>query len=233
MCILFKSIKSIIVVTMFASLITGCASTQFVSKQEAFPGMYDQKPTSILVIPAVNDSTAADASDYYSVTIAPTLSQYGYYVMPIEVTNQLLRNEGIQDGRQLLGVAPQKFKEMFGADAVLLVNITELDSNYYVVGGNVVVGISCELRSTSTGETLWASKARRKINTSGDSNSGGLIGAIIATAIKTAMQDYMPVARQANNIALATLPLGKYHPSYNLDGEWRNVDPEIAKTRIE
>lgn len=224
-------LKTLLIVVTFSSLLSGCAN-KLLSKQEAFPNMYSTSPLSILVLPALNETTAAEAADYYSATIAPAFSYYGYYVLPIEVTSEMLRNEGVQDGRQLLNVPPQKFQQMFGADAVLFVQINQWDTNYYVIAGNVEVGISFQLKSTTTGETLWSYTVRREIDTSGDSNSG-LIAMIVATAIKTAMQDYMPVAHQANHIALQTLPVGKYHPNHGLDGESRIVNAEFVKTEMQ
>lgn len=216
-------IASLAIIALVAS---GCAQKQYLSKQEAFPEMYKEQPLSILVIHAVNDSTAAEAGDYYSATIAPTLSYNGYYVMPMEVTTAMLRNEGVQDGRQLLEVPAERFKEMFGADAVLYVNITEWDTNYYVVGGNVTVAIAFELRSTQTGENLWSYKVKRAVSTGGNSNNG-LIGMIIETAINTAMQDYMPVAKQVNTLAISSMPVGAYHPAHNEDQLIKSVDPEL------
>jgi len=118
-------------------------------------------------------------------------------------------------------------EKAFGADAVLFVNITEWDTNYYVIGGNVAVAVAFVLKSTVTGETLWAYNARRQIDTSGNSNSGGgLIGAIIETAVKTAVQDYMPVARQVNGIAVSSMPFGRYHPQYDQDQLNKSVHPD-------
>ena len=226
----YRSIK-LILIAVLVSLTAGCA-TKLTTKQEAFPNLYGESPNSVLVLPALNETTAAEASDYYSATIAPAFTQFGYYVLPVEVTNTMLRNEGIQDGRQLLGVPAEKFQTMFGADAVLFVQITEWDTNYYVIGGNVEVAISFQLKSTATGETLWSYNVKRAIDTSGDSNSG-LIGAIIATAIKTSMQDYMPVAHRVNHTALQTLPFGKYHPNHGKDGHYKTVNPELVKTEIQ
>jgi len=221
------SLKTIIILSFLVIFLSACATRpQYISKQEAFPAMYEQKPLSILVVPAINDSTAAEATDYYSATIAPYLSYSGYYVLPLEITTDVLNNEGIQDGRQLLDVPAEKFGTMFGADAVLFVNITEWDTNYYVIGGNVSVAVAFQMKSTKTGETLWSYKARRQISTSGNSNSGGgLIGAIIETAIKTASQDYMPIAKQVNGIAVSTMPLGSYHPFHDKDQLVKNVHP--------
>jgi len=223
-------IKALITLALLGSILGGCATpTQYLSKQDAFPAMYAQKPTSILVVPAINDSTAADAGDYYSATIAPYLSYSGYYVLPIEITTEILRSEGIQDGHQLLGVPAEKFGALFGADAVLFVNITEWDTNYYVLGGNVTVALGFLLKSTKTGETLWSYKVRREISTSGNSNNGGgILGAIIETAIKTSTQDYMPIAKKVNGMAIRTLPVGVYHPYHDKDQLIKNVHPAFV-----
>ncbi len=198
-------------------LMAGCVVNP-VSKSGAFPEMYNEHPTTILVIPAINHSTAADAPILYSSTINEPLANAGFYVLPIELTDQFLRNEGLSQGEQLKDVPPQKFAKHFGADAVLYVTISKWDTNYYVIGGNVTVGISFKLKSTKTGLTLWAYKDQLVMDTSGDSNNrGGIFGALIATALTTAAQDYVPVARNVNIMALRAIPFGKYHKMYGKD----------------
>jgi hypothetical protein len=195
-------------------LVTGCAGNS--TKGQAYPEMYVEKPTAILVVPAINHSTAADAPILYESTISEPLSNAGFYVLPIEVTDRFLRNEGLSDGEVLVDVPPQKFAEYFGADAVLFVDIKKWDTNYYVIGGNVTVGASFLLKSCKTGATLWSYKDEIPVNTSGDS-SGGLLAAVIATAIATSMQDYVPVARNVNLMTLKSIPYGKYHNKHGKD----------------
>ena len=192
--------------------------------------MYEEKPLTLLVVPAINNSTAADATEYYSTTIAQPLTEQGFYVLPVEITNVILKEAGIADGAQLKDVPPAKFHTMFGADAVLFVTINEWDTNYYVTGGNVTVGLGYHMVSTKTGNTLWSYRNRVVVNTSGNSNSGGgILGAIIETAINTAIQDYLPIARQVNYIALGSIPVGKYHPQHGQDGAFRVVNAELVE----
>lgn len=201
-------------------LLSGCAtqSGPAVTKQEVFGGIYSEKPTSILVLPAINQSTAAEAPLYYSASIAQPLTEQGYYVLPIPVTNAMLQQAGISDGGQLTAVPPQRFGAMFGADAVLFVTIDSWDTSYYVVGGNVTVGLQFRLVSTRSGETLWNFQNKVVVDTSGNANNGaGLIGALIETAIKTAQQDYFPVAQQVNYRSIWVLPHGKFHPNHAVD----------------
>jgi len=200
--------------------LSGCAVTpsEPVTRQEVFGGIYSEKPASILVLPAINHSTAAEAPLYYSASIAQPLSEQGYYVLPIPVTNAMLQQAGISDGAQLAAVPAKRFGEMFGADAVLFVTIDSWDTSYYVVGGNVSVGLQFRLVSTKTNETLWNYQNKVVIDTSGNANNGaGLLGALIETAIKTAQQDYFPVAQQVNYRSVWVLPHGKFHPNHAVD----------------
>jgi len=193
----------------------GCAVKSSTKGQE-YSGMYNQKPVAILVIPAINHSTAADAPILYSSTINEPLSNAGYYVLPIEITDKFLRNEGFADGESLKDIPPQKFAKPFGADAVLYVSIETWDTNYFVIGGNVTVATEFRMKSCKNGETMWAYKDEMVINTGGDS-SGGLIAAIIATAVATSIQEYVPIASKINTIALKTIPFGKYNKNYGKD----------------
>lgn len=201
-------------------LLTGCAAP-FIAKKEAFPKMYDEQPVSIFVAPPINQTTAAEAGEYLTVTLPEPLSYQGFYILPIEVTTELLQQAGVQDGAQLTGV-PAEYFAQFGADAVLYTTITKWDTSYYVVGGNVTVGLAYELISTKTGERLWHYNQTLLVDTT--DGSSNLLVKIVATAIKTAAQDYLPVARRVNTIAMNTIPNGKYSPLYGKDGETKVVD---------
>lgn len=215
----------IIILGAASLVLAGCASPM-ISKQEAFPKVYQEKPLSILVVPAINNSTAADAPDLYSTTIAQPIAEAGYYVMPLPLTNFILNSEGITDGAQLRDVNAIKFKQLFDADAVLFVTINKWDTNYYVTGGNVTVGAEFDLVSTTTNEVLWNYNNIIVHNTSG--NSGNLIADIIATAITTALTDYVPVARIVNATVVNTLPAGKYNAKHGKDGLEKAVNKNMS-----
>ena len=212
----------ILIALSLASLImSGCATVPQTPKGELYPEMYQEMPKTVLVLPAINQSTAADAPNLYSSTIAQPLSDAGFYVLSTEITQKFLKNEGLTTGEQLSSIPAQKFADTFGADAVLYVTINKWETNYFVLGGNVTVGISYLLKSTKTGSDLWSYSNEMKINTGGDNNNGGgLLGALIATAIKTAQQDYVPIARKVNFMALNRIPFGEYH---KLHGKDRNI----------
>ena len=196
----------------------GCAQK---TKLDLFPKIYNELPKTILVLPPINKSTSADATEYYSTTIAEPLSLTGYYVFPIEITKEVLKSEGIYDASILKNIPMNKFREYFDADAVLFTEIIEWDKSFYVVGGNVEVNIEFILKSTNTEEILWSYKGNIKVDTSsGDSEIPGLAGILLeaaVTAVQTAAQDYVPIAKKINIQGLATLPYGSYHPKFNQD----------------
>jgi len=198
--------------------LNGCALTETKPKSELYQNMYSEMPKTILVLPAINQSTAADAPELYSSTIAQPLANAGFYVLSTEVTQKFLQNEGLTRGEQFLSIPPQKFLKIFGADAVLYVTIKKWDTNFYLLGGNVTVGIKYSLKSTKTGNQLWTYENELVLDTSGGNNqSSSLLAMFINAAVTTAVQDYVPIARQVNFTALNTIPFGKYHKSHGKD----------------
>lgn len=202
---MYKLLSSI----MLIIVLSGCATQQVLTKGEAYPGMYKNKPTTILIVPATNLSTAADAAQLYSTTIAEPIAEAGYYVMSVPTTDAIFQSEGIVDGAQLETLSVDKIRDMFGADAILFVKINHWETNYYVTGGDVTVGAAFRLVSAHTGEELWKYSDAVVINTSG--GSGNLFADIISTAISTALTDYVPIARQVNFRVMSTMPVGKYN----------------------
>jgi hypothetical protein len=217
---MFKNITTL----LFLIFLSGCQTTQ-ITKGEAFPNMYGEKPASILVVPAINLTTAADAAALYATTIAKPLAESGYYVFSIPFVEQFLQMEGITDGEQVSNIPLNIFKETFDADTVLFVTLNSWDTNYYVTGGNVTVGAKFELKSTNSNQTLWQYDDVVVHNTSG--NSGNIFADIIATALTTALVDYVPIAHVVNQRIVNSMPVGKYHKRHNTDAK----DPGIIATK--
>src|SRR3990172_1974156 len=208
-----------VLLALLAGILAGCAES--ITKQEFAPNMYEDHPLTILVLPPINKSTAADAKEYYTTTIAEPLTNMGYYVFPMEVVNEVLKQEGLFDTETMFNVPPQKFKEYFGAEAVMYVTILEWNTTYLVTSGSVNVKIACELKSTTTGEVLWFYDDRVSVSTTGESGGqtglAGLLVQVATTAIKTAATDYVPLASRANQTILFAMPFGKYHKEYEKD----------------
>jgi hypothetical protein len=214
-----KYIK-LLLMSAFLLVVAGCANTTLVTKAQEFPEMYNEKPRSLLIMPPINVSTAADAKDYYATTVEMPIAFQGYYTFPYELTTEILKQEGIYDSELVYDMPLTKFKEYFGADAVLFTKIVKWDTSYMVLASNLTVSIDAEIKSTKTSQTLWKYNGTVVIDLTGRNSGGGLVGLVasaITTAINTAAADYTKYARQANGRFIGTVPVGPYHPLYLKD----------------
>lgn len=210
----------LILVASFLAILTGCASPVLVTKEQEFPGMYNELPRSLLIMPPINLSTAADAKDYYATTVEMPIAFQGYYTFPYELTSEILKQEGIYDAELVYDMPLNKFQDYFGADAVLFTKIVKWDTSYAVIASSLTVSIDAEIKSTKTSQTLWKYNGTVIVDLSGNNSGGGLAGIIVgavATAINTAAADYTKYARQANGRFVGTVPVGPYHPLYLKD----------------
>ncbi|MFC1887180.1 GNA1162 family protein [Candidatus Cloacimonadota bacterium] len=207
-------IKLFTLVILAIIMLSGCATYQ--TKIDTFPRMYETKPTSILILPPINLSTAPEAKEYFMSTLTETATETGYYFLPLEVTTPFLASEGLYDTEVITDTVLTQFYQYFEADAVLITKILEWDKSYYVVGGNVTVSLDFAIKSTITKEILWNYAGKIIYNTTDNSNSNFLVS-LIATAIKTAATDYVPIAKGVNKQVLDTVPVGQYHPKFDKD----------------
>jgi len=213
-------------IVLLLPMMFSCAA-KMNTKVSEFPLMYEEHPRSIIILPPMNESTAADAKQYYSTTIQEPLAYMGYYTFPYPITEEILKMEGIYDTELLVNLPLTKFKEYFGADAVLFTTIKKWDLSYMVLASNLSVSIDCVLKSTSTDQVLWTYTGTVIVDLSGGNTGGGLVGLIakvVVTAINSAAADYVTYARQANYRALYSMPYGRYHPQYNKDKNVEFVD---------
>ena len=224
--------KNIFYIVIAGYLISSCSGLPIQTKAEAYPAMYDdRKPLSVLVIPAINNSTAAEATDFFNVTITEPLSNVGYYTMPVEIVKDIFQKEGIVDSTMIKGLPTSIFKKNFGADAVLFVTINKWDKQYVVIAGNVSVSMDYVMLSTETSEVIWSYSATQTIDTTAES-SGFIMLDILSTAITTATTDYVPIAKQVNYQAFTALPHGGYSELHGLDQD-QNISTTMKDAALE
>ncbi|HON22633.1 MAG TPA: DUF799 family lipoprotein [Syntrophales bacterium] len=219
--------KALLLFIMLICINLSACGPKMITKGDKYPLLYEEQPVSILILPPINESTAAEAKDYYATTIQEPLSFWGYYVFPYEITTEILKMEGIYDTELLKSLPLQKFREYFGADAVLFTTIKKWDLSYLVIASNLTVSVDCELKSTQSNATLWKYNGTVTVDLSGGNTGGGLVGLVVktvVTAVSSAMADYVPHARTANYRALQSLPYGKYHALYGKDRTQQFMD---------
>ena len=215
-------------------ILTGCATgPTYTTKITEFPKMYDQKPRSILILPPMNESTDAEAKDYYMTTVEMPFAMMGYYTFPVEMVSDIMKQEGVYDTEVLYNMPLSKFYDYFGADTVLFTKIKKWDVSYAVVASSLTVVIESKIVSTKTSEELWTYTGAVVVDLSGgNSGSGGIAGLVasaIVTAINTAAADYVKYAHVANSRIIYTLPAGPYSNLYLKDQDMKLIDQTPLK----
>ena len=201
-------------------VLASCSVNTPIKDYQAF---YDHQPTSILVVPVFNETTSAEAPNAFQSTIARPLIERGYYVFPVQPTAAILQSEGVFEGGQLRGVSPSVFAEHLGTDAILYVTLHSWDTSYAVLASSVEVSMTYSLVDASSGALLWEDTGSRTVNSSSSSSSGNLIADLVAAAVSAAVTaagvEYVPLARDANKIALVSLPAGPLSDQFEIERE--------------
>jgi hypothetical protein len=193
--------------------------------------MYSEHPLSIAVMPPINTTTNVEAKEFFYLTLSRTLCERGYYVVSPFLCLELFKTESAYDAENYATAPLDQFRKVLGADAALFTYISDWKKS--TVGSYVTVTIEYILRSTITNETIFQRKGTITYNTSINVSGGGILGALAglaASALKTALTDYIPVARSCNEAVLSDIPAGKYNPSYDLDKTIVAGPKEIKKT---
>ena len=207
--------KKIIGIIMAVVSLASCSTPTTLSQQ--YPGMYEEKPLSIVIMPPINQTTHAEAKDYFYTTMYMPLCEKGYYVYSPYLTMEMFQQESAYDAEMFLEADLTPFRNVLDADAAMFTIIKDWRRNN--VGGMLTVKVEYILRSTKTGRTLYTREGEIKVDTSIDGGSGGfgaLVG-MIATAINTAATDKVVAGRKCTAFVLTDLPAGKYSPMHEKD----------------
>lgn len=207
------NVHRLLIVCVLALAMAGCVAPQ----KRDLSQFRAHAPRSIVVAPVVNESTEISAPTVFMSTITTPLAERGYYVFPVYLTQMLLRDIGLPEAGLVHQLPPQRFFELFGADAVLLITIKDWSTKYIVLQSSVVVDIAYVLKDTRTGMVLWESRQPIVHNSGG---GGNLIAMAVSAAIHALITDYRPLAQQANGVVFLPprgIPAGPYHPEYGND----------------
>ena len=207
--------KKIIGIIMAVVSLVSCSTPTTLGQQ--YPGMYEEKPLTIAIMPPINQTTHAEAKDYFYTTMYMPLCEKGYYVYSPYLTMEMFQQESAYDAEMFLESDLTPFRNVLNADAAMFTIIKEWRRNN--IGGMLTVKVEYILRSTKTGQTLYNREGEINVDTSLDSgNKGfGALVSMIATAINTAATDKVVAGRRCTAFVLADLPAGKYSPMHEKD----------------
>jgi hypothetical protein len=205
---------TIFAIVVATCLLSGC-STKHLTKSVAYKGMYDEKPVTILIMPPINRSVEVNAKEYFHTSLNVPIINAGYYVIPPFLSMEILKKESAYDSEMFINNPLNKFGEVFGADLALFTIINKWDKTKLLA--KVDVEIEYVFKSIKTNEVIYTRKGAVTYDTS--INTGmGFLANVIVSAINTAVTEYVDVARACNAYTFKDLPVGKYSPIYEQDG---------------
>jgi hypothetical protein len=161
------------------AVLAGCATPQ----PYDYSAFKESNPASILVLPPVNKSPDVKASYSVYSHITLPLGEAGYYVLPVAVVDETFKQNGLMNAEEIREVSPQKLHEIFAADTVLYIDITEYGSSYMVVSSEVAVSATATLVDLRSGKELWKGVARASSAEQQQNSGGGLAGLLITALV--------------------------------------------------
>ena len=211
-----------------AIIFTSCATSSF-TRGNQYPKMYEEKPITLLVMPPINNTNHVEAKELLFTSITRPLAEAGYYVVPPFLTMEVMRAESAYDAELFINGKLDKFRQYFGADAVVFSVIDTWEKQGFVINTK----IHYIIKSTKTNDIIFDRSCDLYLDLSVKSGSGGIVGTLAdltASAINTAVTKHIKAARMANQYIFSDIPRGTYSSSYLQDMDAPADKKDITKT---
>ncbi len=192
------------VLALTFGLTSGCAGSKvYLANNYAVP-------LSIAVLPVANETTDLDGPPYVRQLIFDTLTSRGHTMIPLNVVDEKLKEQGFTDGGQLGATEPKQLGTWTGADGLFyttLVNFNYMNLGYYWQRKVTVLG---RLVRATDGEKLWETERTwmtLNVVTKNDEALKQFAGQVGTQALeKTLHVPLQPEARIAVKRLIDTLP---------------------------
>jgi len=171
-----------------AMMLTGCATTQTPMDYSAFK---KSNPKSILVLPPINHTTEVIAPYGVLANVTVPLAEAGYYVFPVALVDETFKNNGLTVAEDIHAVSPKKLSEIFGADAVMYIEVQEYGTSYNILASDTVVVVQAKLVDSKTNEILWQGNARAASSEQNNNNGFGVVGMLVEAAVTQILETAM------------------------------------------
>ncbi|HCU65586.1 MAG TPA: hypothetical protein DF774_07505 [Rheinheimera sp.] len=189
----------IVAACVLSLILAGCAGGHSAMDYSAFK---QSKPKSILVLPPVNHTTEVLAPYGVLANVTVPLAEAGYYVFPVALVDETFKNNGLTVAEDIHAVSLKKLNDIFGADAVMYLEVQQYGTSYVVLASDTVVEVQARLVDSHSNAVLWQGKARAASSEQNGGNRGGVIGMLVEAAVtqilETALDASFEVASTAS-----------------------------------
>jgi hypothetical protein len=165
---------------LLSALLTGCVTTT----PYDYTAFRASNPRSILVLPPVNQTLDVSASYSFFTHVSMPLAESGYYVFPVAVVEETFRENGITDPHDIHALPLERINEVFGADSVMYIKITQYGTSYQLLVSDTRVTADATLVDGRTGELLWKGQATASSTEQSNNNGGGLVGMLVVALVE-------------------------------------------------
>jgi hypothetical protein len=193
---------------VYGVLLSGCAHKPSGPDQSPFRAA---KPSSLLVLPPLNESKDVKATPGAWAQATLPLAEAGYYVFPAALVDETLRSNGVETAYDAHHIAPHKLREVFGADACVLLTVKDYGTQYRVLSSDTRVSVHGEIVDLRSGRRLWSGEASASSQEGQQQNSslvGKLVGAVVTQIMESLGDKSFDVAGLAQQRLLAPRPGG-------------------------
>lgn len=224
--------KKIVYIVALLAIISSCSTPQQtpITRMSQYPGMYEEKPRSLLVMPPINNTENVEAKELLYTTVNMPLINSGYYVFSPLLAMEVFKTESAYDAELFINGSLEQFGNVFGADAVVFSKIERWEKS----GGGIATNIRYIVKSTKTNNVLFERYCELFLDLKGNYNSGNFLTNLIVNfavgVVSSALTEHVKAARMANNYIFNDLPAGCYATIYGQDGEMiaSNKDVQIT-----
>jgi hypothetical protein len=112
------------------------------------------------------------------------LAEAGYYVYPVTLVDETLRQNGVETAADAHDIPLDKLREYFGADAAVYIKVRRYGTTFIVVNSETVVQADARIVDLRSGATLWTGTATASSAEQGQQNQGGLVGLLVTAVVK-------------------------------------------------
>lgn len=189
--------------------LTGC-----VSKPYDYTNFRAHPPRSLLVLTPLNESTDVRGTYGYLSSVSRPLAEMGYYVYPVAVVDEFMKENGLPTAGEMQQIPLQKIHDVFGADAVLYLTVLGYGSKYQVITSTTTVSAKGKLVDVATGTTLWEGFAVAQESSSSGNLIGDLIVAAVDQAINSSTDQAHNLGAQVNQEMFTTKDQGLLYGPY-------------------
>lgn len=171
------------------------------------PDYATRVPRIVVVTPPKNDTVDLDAPALVHQRTINEVGWKGYGTFSHPDTMARLLTKNIKEGGQIDSMTAAQLGEMFGADAILYVNITDFETTTLVAYTQISVGAQFRLVDAKTNQKLWECEHVASDTTIAAGRNWGeaLAKGLVDTAV-AALTPYEPYVDEVVSYCFSSLP---------------------------